>query len=85
MYTNKQMLDMATAFWNKTHGIEILPRCACKPGAWAVMVSDSEAVAPNLELVPVESLFSAPSNIFYPTIEKAFAIMEAYIAHKKDE
>lgn len=85
MYTSKQMLDMATHFWNKQHSIEIVPKSPGKPGAWAVMVSDSEAVTPNLELVPIESIFSAPSNVFYPTLEKAFAIMEAYITKKKEE
>jgi Pyruvate/2-oxoacid:ferredoxin oxidoreductase gamma subunit len=82
-YTTKQMLEMSTGFWNKKYGIEIVQKHPGKPGAWVVMVSDSEAIDMHLELQPVVSLFSASSDIFYPTIEKAFAIMEAYLLKKK--
>lgn len=83
-YTTRQMLDMATGFWHKQYGIEIKQRVPGKKGEWLVMVSENEALAPNLEVVLVENDRLPPSLVVYPTIDKAFAVMEAFLLRKKE-
>lgn len=83
-YTPKQMLDMATHFWDPKHQIEVLLPNPANRKRWVVMVSDSECLTSNLDLVMVDSPKRAPDNASFSTIEKAFAVMEAYLLRKKD-
>jgi uncharacterized protein (DUF952 family) len=80
--TTKQMLDMATSFYHKS-GVEIQARLHRGEKYYLVLLSDNEAITQELDVVPATTAHLFPCNAKFSSVEKAFAVLEAYTVSNK--